>query len=385
MPYARETLTQLRQQVAQDIASALVGSDPLLRFSTLNIMGVIQAGLAHMHNGFIDYIAQQSNPFTATDEYLEAWAALKGVFRIAATPSSGAALYTGTNGVEIPSGTPLVRGDGLKYVSTATLTIAGGTVTLPATAVKDPAGLVGANSDCDVGTVLTLGTTIAGVNSNGVAASNFVGGADLETDDSLRARMLLAYQTPAHGGSAADYVAWALAVPGVTRAWCVPNVYGSGTVGVYVMLDAVQAAHGGFPQGTNGVSQNDHGPVAGAPRDVVATGDQLVVADALIAAGQPVTALAYVIAPTASAVNFTIDGIPGASSAVKTAINGAIDSVLLQYAQITGAATTVDISFVNSAIAAVAGTSGFVISSPAGNIVTASGALPVRGTVTYGA
>jgi uncharacterized phage protein gp47/JayE len=195
--------------------------------------------------------------------------------------------------------------------------------------------------------------------------------------------MLLGFQRPAHGGSAADYVEWALAVPGVTRAWCVPNRFGSGTVGVYVMFDAAEVAHGGFPQGTNGVSQNDHGPVAGAPRDTVATGDQLTVANAICPL-QPATALVYVLAPGASPVNFTINGISGASTAVKSAINDAIDSVLLQYAQISGSATTVDISFVNSAIAAINGTAGFVISSPAGNIVTASGQLPVRGTVTYG-
>lgn len=384
MPYSRKTLTELRLQVLQDIASALPGSDPLLRFSNLNIMGVVQAGLAHLHNGFIDYIAQQSNPYTATGEYLEAWAALKGVFRIPAHASTGTWHTTGTNGVEIPSGTPLVRGDGQKYTTTADGTIASGTVTVPVTAVADPAGKLGAVGNCDVGTVLTLGTAIAGVNSTGAAATNFTGGADLEKDEALRARMLLAYQTPAHGGSAADYVDWALEVPGVTRAWCVPNVYGSGTVGVYIMFDSAEAAHGGFPQGTNGVSQFDHGPVAGAPRDTVATGDQLAVAD-WISVLQPVTALVYALAPGASPVNFTIDGIPGASTSVKNQINAAIDSVLLQYAKITGAATTVDISFVNAAIAAIPGTSGFVISSPAGNIVTASGQLPTRGTVTYGA
>jgi len=383
MPYSRKTLTQLRQQVAQDIASALPGSDPLLRVSNLGILGAVQAALAHLHNGYLDYIAQQAVPGTATAEYLEQWAAIKGIFRKPAARASGTAAFSGTNGVEIPSGTPLVRGDGQKYATTADGTIASGTVTVPATAVADPAGLVGAGGDCDAGTVLTLGTTIANVNSNGVAATNFVGGADLETDDSLRARMLLAFQSPAHGGSQADYVAWALAVPGVTRAWCVPNAFGSGTVGVYVMLDSAEAAHGGFPQGTNGVSHLDVGP-AGTPRDTVATGDQLTVADA-IWPQQPVTALAYVLAPGQSTVNFTIDGIPGASSATKAAIAAAIDSVLLQYAQITGTSTTVDISYVNSAIAAIAGTSGFVISSPAGNIVTARGALPVRGTVTYGA
>jgi uncharacterized phage protein gp47/JayE len=46
-------------------------------------------------------------------------------------------------------------------------------------------------------------------------------------------------------------------VPGVTRAWCAPNGFGSGTVVVYTMWDSAEAAHNGFPQGTDGVSQNE--------------------------------------------------------------------------------------------------------------------------------
>ncbi len=382
MPYARKTLTQLRQQVAQDIASALPGSDPLLRFANLTIMGTAQAGLAHEHNGYLDYIAQQAVPFTATDEYLEAWAALKGVYRIAATPASGTVTFTGTNSRDIPSGTPLVRGDGQAYTTTADGTIASGSVTVSAVAVADPAGLVGAIGNCDAGTVLTLGTAIAGVNSNGAAAANFTGGTDLEQDDALRARMLLEYQNPPHGGDREDYVEWALAVPGVTRAWCVPNAFGSGTVAVYFMMDIAEAAHGGFPQGSNGVSQNDHGPNAGAPRDTVATGDQLTLANAICVL-QPVTALVYALAPVAQPINFTISGLSAASALTKAAVSVAISTALTGFANIDAVPSTLNLNYIESAIDTVPGTDGFVIATPTGNIVTASGTLPVLGSLTF--
>lgn len=381
MPYPRKSLTQLRQQVAQNIAAALQGSDPLLRFAVLTISGTVQAGLAHQHNGFLDYIAQQAVPFTATDEYLEGWAALKGVFRVPAHVSSGTILFTGDNGFEIPAGTPVVRGDGLNCITTAAGTVTSGSVTVPASAVADPTGLLGANGNCDAGTSFTISTAIAHINSTGAAASAFTGGADLEKDDSLRARMLLAFQSPAHGGSASDYVEWALAVPGVTRAWCVGNAFGSGTVGVYFMLDVAQAGHAGFPQGTNGVSQFDQGP-AGAPRDVVATGDQLTLAD-YISEVQPVTALVYARAPAPAPQNFTIAGIPGASTSLKAAIALTISSVFLLYGKITGGNSSVNMSLIETAIAALPGTDGFVITSPAGNIITATGQLPTVGTITY--
>lgn len=62
---------------------------------------------------------------------------------------------------------------------------------------------------------------------------------------------------------------------------------GAGTVVLRFMMDTAQSQHGGFPQGANGVSQHDQGP-DGLPRAAVATGDQLVLADALIGL-QPVT------------------------------------------------------------------------------------------------
>lgn len=381
MPFARPSLSDIRSQVAQDIKSALPGSDPLLRHSNLKITGDVQAGLAHEHYGYLDWIAQQAVPQTATEEYLESWAALKRVFRIPATVATGSVIFTGSAETVVPSGTPLERGDGQKYVTTAAGAIVSTSVTVPVAAVADPSGALGAPGNCDAGTALTVGTAIAGLNSTGYAASAFTGGADLESDDSLRTRMLLAYQNPPHGGDAADYVEWALAVPGVTRAWCVPNAFGSGTVAVYMMFDQAEAAHGGFPQGSNGVSQNDAGP-GGVPRDTVATGDQLTVADAICLV-QPVTALVYALAPTPSSQNFTISGIAGASAGVKSQISAAITNVFRQYAEIKAGASTLNLSYVDSAIAAIPGTAGFVITSPVANISTPSGSLPTLGAVTY--
>lgn len=373
MPFSRPTLSEIRTEVAQDIASALPGSDPLLRFSNLGIVGSIQAALAHLHYGYLDWISQQANPFTCTGEFLEAWAALKDVFRIAAASSSGTVTFTGVNGTTVPSGTQLVRGDGVKFTTTADGTISGGTTTVPATANVDPGGLTGAFGNTDPGSIMTLGVAIAGVNSGGIVATAFTGGADIETDTSLRARMLLAYQNPAHGGDLADYETWALQVAGVTRVWVIPHGFGAGTVVVYVMLDVSEAVHGGFPQGNDGVASAE-------PRDTAATGDQLAVANYIFPL-QPVTALVYVVAPTANTVAFTINGISGASAPTKAAIASAISNVFAQQGAATG--STVALSAVEAAIAAVPGTTGFVITAPVSNIVSAVGQLPILGTVTY--
>ena len=375
MPFSRPTLSDLRTRVAQDIASALPGTDPLLRFSNLQVMGAVQAGMAHLQYGYLDWIAKQAVPFTAEGEYLEGWAALRGVYRLPATPASGAVIFYGTNGAVLPAGTALARGDGRQFMTTADGTVASGGVVVPVRAVPDPSGLTGAWGNTDRGQAMTLASAVVGVQSTGSVVFPITGGADIEQDEQLRDRMLLAYQTPARGGTAEDYRFWAMSVPGVTRAWCIPSGFGPGTVVVYIMLDTAQAAHGGFPQGANGVASTE-------TRGVAATGDQLAVAN-YIHQFQPVTALVYVMSPTQSTVDFTLAGIADASAATKAAISAAIANTLVNYSTLSAGSTTVPLSYIQSAIAAIDGTAGFVITSPAANITSEIGAVPVLGTVTY--
>lgn len=367
MPYARPTLSELRANVAADQAAELDGSDPLLRFANLRILGKTQAGLTHLQYGYVDWIARMAVPFTAEDEYLEAWGAFKGVYRKDATSADGFATFNGSAG-EIPAGWGLVRSDGVKYTVSAAASIGGGTVQVEATA-NDP----GAAGNCVVGTQMSLASPIPGIQSNGSVTSPFTGGADVEDNDAYRERVLEAYQESPAGGDESDYIRWAKGVAGVTRAWVARNGFGAGTVVVYVMLDLANATSGGFPIGTDGVATAETRSV------VKATGDQLRVANALYDL-QPVTALVYGVSPIRDNINFTISGLIGASAATKQAIAAAISDVFFRNGAPGG---TVNLSDIESAIGAVSGTAGFVITSPTGNITSATGHLPVLGTVTY--
>jgi uncharacterized phage protein gp47/JayE len=370
MPFSRPTLTALRNQAAQDLNANLEGADALLRFSNLRVMGDIEAGLAHMQYGYLDWIALQATPFTATDEYLEAWGALKGVNRKPCAQASGSITFPATtNGVVLPAGTAINRSDGLPYVSTQAVQVAGTSVTVPASAVADPAGLTGANGDCAAGTQFTLANAIAGITSTGTAATAFTGGADIEDNDDYRARVLLVYQNPPQGGSSSDYIEWALEVPGVTRAWCVPNGFGAGTVSVLFMMDDANAAHGGFPQGTNGVSSSE-------PRGVAATGDQLTVANYIFPL-RPVTALVYAVAPVAYPVLMMIKGIPVAQ---QPAVTQALQAQMKAVGVPGGVLPVADLW---SAISTVPNVNDFVIVSPTNDIQLPAGNLPVLGTITW--
>lgn len=375
MPFVRPTLSDLRSQVASDITGGLKTVDGLLRFSNLKILGDALAGLGHLNYGYLDWIARQACPYTATGEFLEGWAALKKVYRKAATAGSGQVTFAGTAGKVIDAGTEVVRSDGATFsvAASATVTAAG---TAVVTVTADTAGDEG---NTPVGSLMTLGSSIAGIGSSGAVTAVITGGADQEQDDSLFERTLEAYQNTPNGGSKTDYVEWAKEVSGVTRAWCNPNGFGAGTVVVYAMLDDANAVYNGFPQGTNGISANDNRVTAGS----LAAGDQLTIANVVFAL-QPVTALVYVCSPIAKTINFTISGLTNASTTTRAAIKAAIAEVFLEYGSPAPADTAqVPLSAIESAIAAIAGTEGFVITSPAANLANTLGYLPILGTITY--
>lgn len=380
MPFARSTAAQLQDQALSDIAAQLPGTDPLLPRSNLNIIGRLLGEGFNGAYGYLDYIAQQGTPFTATGEALEGWAGLKGVVRKAASPATGSATSLGssTPATDVPAGAQLVRGDGVTYQTTADVTVSGGgTATVQLVCVTP-----GADGSLTTGQALALSIAIPGVSSSWTATAAAVG-ADVETDASLRTRMLEVYANPPQGGAKADYVDWSLQVAGVTRAWCVPNGRGAGTVVVYTMFDISESAHGGFPQGTGGVA-------TGEPRDTAATQDLLAVANHLFPL-QPVTPIVYAWAPLQNTVTFTITGLSTATTGLKSLVQAAIDLVFLAFGDPLGG--TVDMSDIQAAIAAIPGTEGFVITAVAcnhgavaptdGNITSTAGYLPIRGAVTF--
>jgi uncharacterized phage protein gp47/JayE len=222
----------------------------------------------------------------------------------------------------------------------------------------------GTAGNASSGTQVVLGSAIAGVQSSGTITGTVTAGSDLEQPDAFRNRTLTTWQNTPQGGDANDYLGWALAVAGVTRAWVAPNNYRAGTVVIYTMWDTAEAANGGFPQGTQGVSQYDKGP-RGVPRAVVATGDLLTVADS-IAQSQPVTALRWSVAPIANNLTFTLTGTQNWTAATKAAVSAAIVDVLFRNGDVR--AGTINRSDIESAIAAISGTSGFVIALAQGNV-----------------
>lgn len=387
MPFARPTLSDLRSQIMADINANLSSANAWLRKSVLYVLAIAMAGLAFLHYGYIDWISLNAVPWTATGEYLAAWGALKNVYQKSAVAAQLTVQFSNSSpGQTIGVGIGMQRTDGESYtIQTSATVAADGTATV--TVLDTTAGAAG---NCAAGTQLTLSTTIDGVQSTAVVTGTVVTGVDTETTKAFGARVLAAFQQFPQGGAKVDYEKWALAIAGVTRAWCSPNGMGPGTVVLRFMMDNADASYGGFPQGTNGVSQYDQGP-DGLPRDTVATGDQLTVANAIVSE-QPVTALLYAVCPIANSLNFTISGLSTSSTTTRSAISAAISNVLFQNGDPRGG--TINLNDIESAINGISGTGGWlmesvtgtvggVVTTYPGNITSAMGQLPVLGGINY--
>jgi uncharacterized phage protein gp47/JayE len=305
--------------------------------------------VAHGIYGYLDWLSRQLIYDTADGEMLERWASIWGITRKPATQAVGSVTFTGSTGATVLAGSVLSAYDGVLYEVDADVTLSAGTAVAAITAVD--AGLAGNRL---TGQTLTLQSPVAGVNAGAVAGA-LTGGADLETDDALRGRLLARIKQPPQGGAKLDYEAWALAVPGVTRAWVYPLELGAGTVTVRFMMDDTYA---------NGI------PLSGDVTAVAAYIDPL----------RPVTAAVTVVAPVAVPLNFTIAGLNPATAAVRAAVIQELTDLIEREASPGG---TIPLSHIREAISIAAGEYDHSLTTPSANVTNTAGNITTMGTVTW--
>jgi uncharacterized phage protein gp47/JayE len=354
MPYARPTLPTLIDRAAADIESRLPGADARLRRSNLNVLARVHAGATHGLYGYIDWLARQIIIDSAEADILERHASVWGVTRRPAAAASGVAQATGTDGTWIPAGTALSRRDGVQYVTVGDVMILSGTAQLSVVAV-DPGQADNASPE----TVLNLASPLEGVRSSvAVSAEGLTGGADAESDESLRARLLARIRMPPMGGAAHDYVAWALEVPGVTRAWCYPGEMGDGTVTVRFVRD------------------DDAYPIPDP--------DEVVAVQTYIDVRRPVTAHLYVVAPIPAPIDFEISVSPDTPS-IRTAVEAELRDLLTREAVPEGGAGEgrIRVSHLREAISLAAGEYDHVLHSPASDVVLTLGQMATFGSISW--
>jgi uncharacterized phage protein gp47/JayE len=350
MPFSRPSLPELIDRAASDLEARLPGTDARLRRSNLAVLARVHAGAVHGLYGYLDWLSKQLMPDTAEAEYLERWAAVWGVDRKAASAAAGLVIVTAAPPLTLPAGTLWQRADGVQFASDLEVAVASAAASIAVTA-----SAAGADGNTAVNTPLTLVSPVAGLSSTAlVDTGGLAGGADTEADASLRERLLARIQQPPHGGADFDYIAWALEVPGVTRAWVYPGELGPGSVTVRFVRD------------------EDVSLIPDAP--------EVAAVQAYIENLRPVTAAVTVAAPVAVPLDLTIAGLDPNLAAVRDAVTAELDDLLRREAEPGG---TLLLSHLREAISTAAGEYDHVLAAPAANVLHAVGEIAVLGTITW--
>ncbi|MGD9766589.1 MAG: baseplate J/gp47 family protein [Pseudolabrys sp.] len=360
MPWTTPSLGEVRRLTRDSITATLSGA-VLIGNSVLRAMSDAMSGLAHLTLRYIAWVAKQLLPDTSEGEWLirhaNIW--LPGG-RKEATFAAGSVLFTGIKGIPVPSGT-VVAGV-VQYETTNQVMIGDGPTAAPARALT-----AGKAANADAGAQLSVMSAIAGVDGQAIVVT-MEGGVDVEDLEDLRERVLFRIRKPPMGGSADDYVRWALRYPGVTRAWCSPLELGLGTVTVRVMMDELRADNQGLP-----------------------TAEDLIAIRAYIDALRP-TAVKdwFLVAPLLEPIDFTVKNLDADDEGTRAAIEASVAAMLAEKAApayaVNGVgqpAQTIYAEWVSEAISAAAGVNHFKLvmdDHPMPN----NGSMAVLGTITWG-
>jgi uncharacterized phage protein gp47/JayE len=365
MPWTTPTLRQVREMVRDDVVAAVRGS-AMMGNNVLRVMSDTMGGLAHLALRYLDWAVLQALPDTAEQEWLDRhgniWLvnADGSLGRKQATFSEGTLTLTGLPGLVVPQGSQWASADA-GFESTEEIVLGSGPTEVAVRAL-DP----GAAGNLLPGVALNPLVPLSGLDGQAVVVQ-LSGGADTESDADLRARVLARIRKPPMGGDADDYVAWAEAIPSVTRAWCAPNEMGIGTVTVRFMCDALRADSGGFP-----------------------TAEDISTVAAYLNQKRPVAVKDFFVeAPLAEPINFTVSGLSPDTSTNRGALEDSVARMLLERARPASAeggvlvpAQTIYAAWVSEAISRV-GTIDHFDLIMADHPMPADGYIAVPGTVTY--
>lgn len=357
MAFLPRSLAAISAAIRGDLRRELPGTDATIWPNTLTVFSKVVAMANHLVEQRAAWIYRQIFTSTADARHLERHAYEYGMARKAASRASGRVATTGTPNAVYPAGIGYLSG--------------GETYRTAGDARADGAGAVvfevyseraGAAMNRAEGEALTLAdpALYPSLGSEAtVAAGGLGGGADVEGDELLRARILDRKRRPPQGGATSDYEQLARSFPGVTKAWARSFAHGPGTVGVWFLFEGRPS---GIPTGA----------------DVEALADY-------IEARRLIRADLVVQAPIPTPVAITIANLVNDTAATRAAIEASLAAMFLARARPGVAADPLVFSrsWIAEAISQAVGEDRHVLVSPAADLVYAAGQYPVLGAIAY--
>ena len=233
------TLDEIYEEMCGDYAvktgtAVIDGGDMAVR---------LYAAAAQIHSLWVqaEYLKRQAFPQTADGEYLDRHASVRGLERGHELCAEGEIdFYTDEETVQalpVPEGTICLSAAGAEFVTVAAGEIPAGEshCSVPARAV-----LPGVGGNIPADSIVGFEQAPVGISGCGNEAA-FSGGADMESDESLRKRVIESYKMLPDGANAAFYEKTVQDIDGVAAAAVFPKRRGTGTV------DIIFSAEDGVP------------------------------------------------------------------------------------------------------------------------------------------
>ena len=377
MSTPRPSIDELIDRGRAEVESKLPGAAARLYGTPESILAEVTAGHAHGLYGRVERAERQIFPQLMDDRWLDEALKTRGVSdgaggfgRIAAVAATGKAVFTGAAPAIVPTGTTLQIGDEVYTID------AGYTYVQPANEDHEfdiTAAIPGANGNAGAGAVISLASPIALVTTDGTVSAGGIGkGADLETIDAARTRLIEVIRASGAGGAPGDYVVFAKAASAlVTRAWELPRANGQGTVLVLIADD------------------NETPPVpVGVTVTAVQDALQATDVDGKITGTAPTAAIVTVAAVTAKAlaVTATITIETGAvwqdsnGDGVKRDVSNEIAALIERIAEPGATVTTAELS---GAIQRAAGVQSHTLVAPAADVTHTAQEIPYEGLHSF--
>lgn len=299
-----------------------------------------------------DWLKMQCFPQTAIGAQLDKHAALRGLTRNEAVKAEGVIRFclaeTADTDIRIPAECSCTTAAGVEFYTLYAGVIPAGSlyVDLPARASQ-----AGSGGNVPAGAVCLMTHPPAGV-AYCLNERAFSGGADTESDESLRKRVLGSYQRLPNGANAAFYETQALSVDGVAAAAVLARPRGVGTV------DVVISAVDGMP-----------------------TADLLAAVHTQLQAQREICVDISVAAPTAVPVDVSVQVETAAGYASEAVCAAVSDAVLALFGgALLGKRLT--LAMLGSAIYAVPGVANYHILSPAADVTAETTQLPTLASLS---
>lgn len=184
----------------------------------------------------VDWLKQQTFAQTASGQELEYRAQERGLTRKESVPAHGTLTFSRETplwfDLLIEAGTVCsTSGENpVRYVTTEDAVLKANTVSVEVPASAEEGGSAG---NVEIGAISIMVTQPNGIQYV-VNTKAFVGGEDLESDESLRSRLLQSTSAPSNGANPAFYRDYALSFDGVNSVRVVPQANGVGTVALYL-------------------------------------------------------------------------------------------------------------------------------------------------------